>query len=161
MTSELHPPVNRTAAANAVERAAQVEHIIERRARAGANASDPTPNRPRRESETSDSWRIVTTNVGRVVEASMNVAQVLNLTARALVGRDLLLFFPNERTWLIGELEAVAHGLTLDTTVWLRPRDRKPLRVVVNLRRSETGRVNWDITKTSDDNASCGIGSDL
>ena len=93
-----------------------------------------------------EQWLLVTDLQGRVVETSAKAAGLFNLTARGLVGRDLLIFFPGGRPQLTKELSAAASGLATEPMhARLFPRGRKCRSVVVTLTARPPGKIAWAI----------------
>jgi hypothetical protein len=94
------------------------------------------------------SW-VETDSSGRIVEVCEKAAAAFNLSVRGLIGRDLVLFFPADRDRLLEELHAVARGLAgTRLTATMRPRERKPIQVIVTFSRTETGNVRWDFARS-------------
>jgi DNA-binding response OmpR family regulator len=128
---------------------------------AGADAYvvDPTP--PARlvkliqaltapEQATADRPRavLVTTQHGIIVWADERAAALLNVGARALQGRDLLVFFNGDRARVRAEMASAAAGHVCDLEASVRPRDRKPVSVRVDLAVSlegGPGQLEWTI----------------
>jgi DNA-binding response OmpR family regulator len=75
-----------------------------------------------------DAW-VVTDPIGDIQEISADAARVLNLSRRGARGRNLATFFVDNRPKLMAELLRAADGLIIDRIGTLQPRDRKPMRV--------------------------------
>jgi PAS domain-containing protein len=91
---------------------------------------------------------LVTTPHGNIVSADERAAALLNVGIRALRGRDLLTFFNGDRARLRAETAAAAAGQVCDVDASLRPRDRKPVNVRVDLAASldgGPGELEWTI----------------
>ncbi len=91
---------------------------------------------------------LVTTPHGNIVSADERAAALLNVGVRALRGRDLLTFFNGDRARLRAETAAAAAGQVCDVDASLRPRDRKPVKVRVDLAVSldgGPGELEWTI----------------
>jgi DNA-binding response OmpR family regulator len=79
-----------------------------------------------------DAW-VITDPVGLIQELAPDAARVLNLSQRGARGRNLATFFVENRPKLIAELLRAADGVILDRTSTLQPRDRKPIRVHIDV----------------------------
>jgi DNA-binding response OmpR family regulator len=75
-----------------------------------------------------DAW-VVTDAIGEIHDLSEDAARVLNLSRRGARGRNLATFFIDNRSKLMAELLRAADGLLIDRIGTLQPRDRKPVRV--------------------------------
>ncbi len=75
-----------------------------------------------------DAW-VITDAVGDIQDISVEAARMLNLSPRGLRGRNLPAFITDNRPRLIGELLRAAEGLLIDRMSTLQPRDRRPMRV--------------------------------
>lgn len=75
-----------------------------------------------------DAW-VVTNAVGEIHDLSEDAARVLNLSRRGARGRNLATFFIDNRPKLMAELLRAADGVLIDRMGTLQPRDRKPVRV--------------------------------
>jgi DNA-binding response OmpR family regulator len=91
------------------------------------NRKDETP-RP----AISDAW-VITDAVGHIEEISADAARVLNLSQRGARGRNLATFFVENRPKLMAELLRAADGVIIEHMGTLQPRDRKPLRVHIDV----------------------------
>jgi CheY-like chemotaxis protein len=90
----------------------------------------------------------VTTQSGIIAWASEEAAALLNLGVRALPGRDLLSFFNGDRARVRAEMGSGAAGQVCEFDASLRPRDRKPRSVRVDLAASldgGPGELEWTI----------------
>lgn len=91
---------------------------------------------------------LVTTPHGIIVWADERAAALLNVGARALQGRDLLVFFNGDRARVRAEMASAAAGQVCDLEASLRPRDRKPVSVRVDLAVSldgSPGELEWTV----------------
>jgi DNA-binding response OmpR family regulator len=75
-----------------------------------------------------DAWAI-TNPVGDIQDISADAARLLNLSQRGARGRNLATFFIENRPRLMAELLRASDGLIIERTCTLQPRDRKPMRV--------------------------------
>ena len=96
------------------------------------------------------SW-VVTDAYGMLLEASPEAAEMLNLTTTGLRWRQLLVFFDGGREHWLQALRAAAAGLMIDREGALRPRDKRPLRVRVEITRAHdwlaSNAVLWIFTE--------------
>jgi hypothetical protein len=76
---------------------------------------------------------VVTDAYGMLLGASCEAAEMLNLTVTGLRWRQLLVFFDGEREHWRRALGAAAAGLMVDREGAIRPRDKRPLRVRVEI----------------------------
>lgn len=67
--------------------------------------------------------------VGDIQEVSDEAARLLNLSQRGLRGRNLPAFITDNRPRLMAELLRASEGLIIDHMTTLQPRDRRPIRV--------------------------------
>lgn len=96
--------------------------------------------------------RIETDEIGLISRAD-DAPRVLNFSARGAQGRNLLLFFPEDRRLLQSELARAVEGIPNDpVTVTLRPRDRRPVDVSVLMIVLDTSppTVCWEIQPIPD-----------
>jgi nitrogen-specific signal transduction histidine kinase len=75
---------------------------------------------------------IETDAYGRVQDVAPEAARLLGLSARGLHSRDLRLFFPRSYS-SVSELLRKAANQPVERAVDLYPRDRKPLRVLIQI----------------------------
>jgi hypothetical protein len=84
------------------------------------------------ESDPSTAW-LVTDQLGFILDASPEGAELLNGTVRGLHDRNLLIFFDKDReTWRAAVARAVS-GDRVSLTGRLRPKERRPLTVGVEI----------------------------
>jgi CheY-like chemotaxis protein len=89
-----------------------------------------------------------TTKNGIIVWANENAAALVNIGGRGVLGRDLLIFFNGDRPRVRGEMASAAAGQVCHFDASLRPRERKPLTVWVDLAASlngNRGELEWAI----------------
>jgi hypothetical protein len=79
-----------------------------------------------------ETW-VLTDLRGEILEASGSAAAMLSVTAGHLRQRSLLLFFSQDRPEWNRLLGVAARGETLARSGWIRPRDRRPRPVTVEL----------------------------
>lgn len=75
-----------------------------------------------------EAW-VVTDVLGDIQEISVEAARMLNLSPRGLRGRNLPAFITDNRPRLLSELLRASEGLLIDRMSTLQPRDRRPIRV--------------------------------
>ena len=75
-----------------------------------------------------EAW-ILTDAIGNILDLSAEATKLLNLSARGARGRSLPAFFTDNRSKLITEVLRASEGLIIDRMGTLQPRDRRPLRV--------------------------------
>jgi hypothetical protein len=89
-----------------------------------------------------------TTEDGIIVSANESAAALVNVGIRALPGRDLVAFFNRDRARVRAEMASAGAGQVCDFDASLRPRERKPLNVRVDLAASLDGgqrELEWTI----------------
>lgn len=79
---------------------------------------------------------VITDPYGLILDASAESGRLVNLCPAHLVGRSLLTFFDGGRADLIRLLQEVAGGLIAEWQGRIRPRDRRPLPVRVEIRQA-------------------------
>ena len=72
---------------------------------------------------------MITDPAGDIQEISPEAARILNLSPRGLKGRHLPAFITDNRPRLMAELVRASEGLLIDRVSTLQPRDRRPMRV--------------------------------
>lgn len=75
-----------------------------------------------------EAW-VITDTMGDIQEISTEAAKMLNLSARGARGRSLPAFITDNRPKLISDLVRASEGLIIDRMTMLQPRDRRPIRV--------------------------------
>jgi DNA-binding response OmpR family regulator len=90
---------------------------------------------------------ITTDGAGRIVALNAAAVALLNLTARAAVGRNLLTFVDGERAKIGRLLSIAAGGGLVQEEILIRPRERKPLTVDVEMTGDDHGTdtVEWTL----------------
>ena len=89
-----------------------------------------------------------TTRAGFIVSANETAAALMNVGVRAMQGRDLLMFFNGDRAGVRAEMASAGAGQVCDFEASLRPRERKPLSVRVDLAASlddDRSELEWTI----------------
>ena len=76
---------------------------------------------------------VVTDIYGVLLGASPGAAEMLNLTISGLRSRQLLMFFDGERDLWRGALKAAGAGLVVEREGTIRPREKRPMRVRVDI----------------------------
>jgi DNA-binding response OmpR family regulator len=74
-----------------------------------------------------------TTKDGIIIWANEQAAALVNIGVRAVQGRDLLAFFNGDRARVRTEMASAAAGQVCDFDASLRPRERKPFSVRVDV----------------------------
>jgi CheY-like chemotaxis protein len=88
-----------------------------------------------------------TTRDGIIISANESAVALVNVGIRALQGRDLVAFFNGDRARVRTEMASAAAGQVCDFGGSLRPRERKPLDVRVDLAGSlEEGSIELEWT---------------
>ena len=94
---------------------------------------------------------VVTDPYGLLLEASLEAAQMLNLSVAGLRSRQLLVFFDGEREHWRQALRAAAGGRRVGGQGAVRPRDRRPLFVRVEITKAQNWRdgdaLRWTFTE--------------
>ena len=94
---------------------------------------------------------VITDPYGLLLEASREAAEMLNLTTTGLRSRQLLVFFDGEREYWGQALRAAASGLMVDREGAVRPREKRPRRIKVEISRThdrlEREAVLWTFTE--------------
>lgn len=94
-----------------------------------------------------EAW-IVTDERGFIVEISGPGHRLLNLSARGALGRNLPAFCASDRHLVFGDMSRALDGQVAEREIVLRPRDRRPFRVRIELSREaavrvDTPRLRW------------------
>ena len=87
-----------------------------------------------------------TTPGGTILWINDIAARLLNITKRAAPGRNLLTFFNGERVRLQTEVARAAAGQVCELSAMLRPRERRPFAVRLDLAAADQGgigEVEW------------------
>jgi CheY-like chemotaxis protein len=90
---------------------------------------------------------ITTDAVGCIVALNAPAATLLNLSARAAVGRNLLTFVDGERAKIGKFLSLASDGGLVQDEVMIRPKERKPLKMEVEMTPDDHGTrtVEWTL----------------
>jgi PAS domain S-box-containing protein len=140
---EDHAPARFLEPVDSVRLVQTVEGFINGRLKARSAAARAADN----------AW-IVTDATGRIQEISASAAKLLNLSARGAIGRNLPTFFIEDRPKLLAELLRAAEGVIIERDGVLQPRDRRPVRVHVDMAAlphapGERVRLRWSIERDS------------
>jgi DNA-binding response OmpR family regulator len=100
-----------------------------------------------------EAW-VITDALGDIQEISVEAARMLNLSPRGLRGRNLPAFITDNRPRLLSELLRTSEGLLIDRMSTLQPRDRRPIRVHLDVSAlprdgGERERLRWIISPES------------
>lgn len=100
-----------------------------------------------------EAW-ILSDAIGDIEDLSAEAAKLLNLSARGARGRSLPAFFIDNRTRLMSELQRASEGLIIDRMDTLQPRDRRPVRVHLDVsplphKPDEAVQLRWVISPES------------
>ena len=92
----------------------------------------------------------VTDGAGVIMEISGPAHRLLNLSARGALGRNLTAFFSQDRHRLVADLQRVIDGQIVQRNTVLRPRDRRPFEVRLEIAREKDAhgtapRLRWVI----------------
>jgi hypothetical protein len=88
------------------------------------------------------------TTDGCIIWANAQAAALVNMGVRPMQGRDLLAFFNGDRPRVRTEMASAAAGQVCDFDASLRPRERKPVSVRVDLAPALDGgpsELQWSI----------------
>jgi CheY-like chemotaxis protein len=93
---------------------------------------------------------VVTDSSGMIAEISGPAHRLLNLSARGALGRNLTAFFSQDRHRVVADLARAVDGQIVQRDSVLRPRDRRPVQVRVEIAREKDGsgtgpRLRWVI----------------
>lgn len=97
---------------------------------------------------------VVTDAAGMIAEISGPAHRLLNLSARGALGRNLTAFFSQDRHRVVADLARAVDGQIVQRDTVLRPRDRRPVNVRVEIARekdalSRAPRLRWVIEPES------------
>jgi hypothetical protein len=79
---------------------------------------------------------------GRILQAG-GVLALLNLSERALIGRDVFVFIDKERQSFHRSMLALSPNVTIERDFMLRPRDRKPFLARAIITRQPNDATFW------------------
>jgi DNA-binding response OmpR family regulator len=88
---------------------------------------------PSRRQSTPPPATVITDTAGQIVSANASAGRLLNLSARGMKDRSLLAFFAPNRDRLAAQMRRAVDGQIVQETASLRPRDRKPFTVRVDI----------------------------
>jgi CheY-like chemotaxis protein len=105
---------------------------------------------------------IVTDWLGHILDLSDDAAKLLNLSPRGARGRSLPTFFVDHRQGLIADVRRASEGLIIERVRMLRPRERRPVRVRVDVSElpkassGERTELHWVLTPEPTETAGAG-----
>jgi PAS domain S-box-containing protein len=88
---------------------------------------------PTRTGATSAPATIITDSNGQIVSANAAAARLLNLSTRGMKDRSLLAFFAPFRDRMAAQMRRALEGQIVQEDATIRPRDRKPFNVRVDI----------------------------
>lgn len=88
---------------------------------------------PSRGGSTPSPATIITDTSGQIVSANAAAGRLLNLSARGMKDRSLLAFFAPNRDRIAAQMRRAVEGQIVQENAGLRPRDRKPFTVRVDI----------------------------
>jgi CheY-like chemotaxis protein len=88
---------------------------------------------PERSPEATAPPTLITDSSGRIVSANAAAARLLNLTARGMRERSVLAFFAPGRERIAVQMRRATEGRVVQETATIRPRDKKPFTVRVDI----------------------------
>jgi CheY-like chemotaxis protein len=102
--------------------------------------------------ERQDAAWIVTDPIGQILDLTESAAKLLNMSRRGAMGRSLPTFFVEDRPKLLAELLRATEGVIINRIGLLQPRDRKPLRVNIDVGAVPSDpamgvRLRWDLER--------------
>jgi CheY-like chemotaxis protein len=115
-----------------------VEGFVSGRLRTGVERAEPAT--------------IVTDCEGRILELTLDAAKLLNMSQRGAIGRILPTFFVDDRPKLLAEISRAAEGVIINREGLLQPRDRKPIRVHMDVSAYAASwepvtRIRWELER--------------
>jgi hypothetical protein len=91
-------------------------------------------------------WVLSTVN-GLILDIGSGIPSLFNLSARGLLGRDIYLFIGADRDAMRHAAQVVASNVSIERSILLRPRDRRPLIVQARVSRTTTdATLTWTLT---------------
>jgi DNA-binding response OmpR family regulator len=95
---------------------------------------------------------VITTDAfGRIVGLNVIAGRLLNISPRAAVSRSLLTFVNSDRGKMARSLDLAAAGQFVQDEIVIRPRERKPLKLEVDLDGAQSdGTVEWTMRPVSE-----------
>ena len=114
---------------------------------------------PAREAVATVAATIITDDHGLIVSANAAAARLLNLSTRGIRERSMLAFFAPGRERIAAQMRRAAEGLVVQETATIRPRDRKPFTVRVDISAApfeRGGSLEWSLEPLRDDPSQSG-----
>jgi len=111
---------------------------------------------PERQAGATPPPTIITDSTGHIVSANSTAARLLNLSARGMRDRSLLAFFAPGRERMAAQLRRAVEGHVVQETATMRPRDRKPFTVRVDISAApfeRGGSLEWTFEPIRDPHA--------
>jgi CheY-like chemotaxis protein len=98
---------------------------------------------------------IVTDPGGEILDLSADAAALLNISVRGALGRDLTAFFTENRSGMLQDLLRAAEGTIIQQANTLRPRDRRPMKIRVDVSalphvRGQRDQIQWMLYPTDE-----------
>lgn len=103
---------------------------------------------PTRQSGTTPPATIITDSTGQIISANAAAGRLLNLSARGMKERSLLAFFAPGRERIAAQMQNAVEGQIVQGEGMIRPRDRRPFRVRVDISATpfeRGGALEWRI----------------
>jgi len=102
--------------------------------------------------ERAEATWIMTDSRGQILDLSDSAAKMLNMSRRGAIGRSLPAFFVEDRPKLMSELLRAAEGVIINRDGALQPRDRRPLRVHLDVSAVPSAqgagvKLQWDLER--------------
>lgn len=88
---------------------------------------------PSRRTSTPPAATVITDSAGQIVSANAAAGRLLNLSARGMKDRSLLAFFAPGRDRMASLMRRATEGQIIQENANIRPRDRKPFKVRVDI----------------------------
>lgn len=98
---------------------------------------------------------VITDSTGLIISANAAAGRLLNLSARGMRERSLLAFFAPGRERMAQQMRRALEGNIVQEIATIRPRDRKPFSVRVDISATEFergGALEWVFEASSDPN---------
>jgi PAS domain-containing protein len=107
-----------------------------------------TPESARAMNQSGVTATIITTITGVIEWVDPLAARLLNVSARACLGRDLYQFFAADRLTLRASARQATLGDTIESEARIRPRDKRPVAVALRLAMDSNaeGSLRWIFT---------------
>lgn len=110
---------------------------------------------PHRTAEASPPPTVITDTAGHIVSANAAAARLLNLSTRGMRDRSMLAFFAPGRERIAAQMRRAVEGRIIQETATLRPRDKKPFSVRVDISAApfeRGGALEWVLEPISEAN---------